>query len=113
MTEGRWDDVASYTEFMGHTRPWYSVRDAAGTPLGSSQPPVPQWTRPVRPQPGPSLGAVTTIEATPSSQLDLDRVTRAAMQSSLTLCAHRELLAPVGSGLKPAACRRGALASVS
>ena len=28
LTPGRWDEVASYTEFMGYTQPWYSVRDA-------------------------------------------------------------------------------------
>jgi predicted dithiol-disulfide oxidoreductase (DUF899 family) len=26
LTEGRWDEVASYVEFMGYTEPWYSVR---------------------------------------------------------------------------------------
>jgi predicted dithiol-disulfide oxidoreductase (DUF899 family) len=24
LTPGRWDEVASYTEFMGYTQPWYS-----------------------------------------------------------------------------------------
>ena len=28
LTPGRWDEVASYTEFMGYTQPWYSVGDA-------------------------------------------------------------------------------------
>ena len=27
VTTGRWDEVASYVEFMGYTQPWYSVRD--------------------------------------------------------------------------------------
>ncbi len=27
LTPGRWDEVAPYTEFMGYTQPWYSVRD--------------------------------------------------------------------------------------
>jgi predicted dithiol-disulfide oxidoreductase (DUF899 family) len=26
LTTGRWEEVAAYTEFMGHTQPWYSVR---------------------------------------------------------------------------------------
>ncbi|HEX6345643.1 DUF899 family protein [Umezawaea sp.] len=26
LTTGRWDEVAAYVEFMGHTQPWYSVR---------------------------------------------------------------------------------------
>src|ERR1700755_1617476 len=26
LTTGRWDEVASYLEFMGYTYPWYSVR---------------------------------------------------------------------------------------
>mgnify|MGYP003694807621 CR=1 FL=1 len=26
LTSGRWDEVASYVEFMGYTQPWYSVR---------------------------------------------------------------------------------------
>ena len=26
LTTGRWDEVASYVEFMGYTQPWYSVR---------------------------------------------------------------------------------------
>jgi len=61
-----------------------------------------------------SAGAVITTERPRSAQLDLDRVTRAATQSEVTLCAHRVLLAPVGlTGLKPAAYRRGTLASVS
>src|SRR6267142_1366839 len=29
LTTGRWDEVASYVEFMGYTQPWYSVRDLA------------------------------------------------------------------------------------
>ena len=33
LTPGRWDEVASYTEFMGYTQPWYSVRDA-DEPIG-------------------------------------------------------------------------------
>jgi hypothetical protein len=28
VTTGRWDEVASYVEFMGYTQPWYSVRGA-------------------------------------------------------------------------------------
>lgn len=27
LTTGRWDEVASYVEFMGYPQPWYSVRD--------------------------------------------------------------------------------------
>ncbi len=27
LTTGRWEEVAPYLEFMGYTRPWYSVRD--------------------------------------------------------------------------------------
>lgn len=27
VTEGRWEEVAPYVEFMGYTQPWYSVRD--------------------------------------------------------------------------------------
>jgi predicted dithiol-disulfide oxidoreductase (DUF899 family) len=26
LTPGRWDEVAPFTEFMGYTQPWYSVR---------------------------------------------------------------------------------------
>ncbi|NUP82941.1 MAG: DUF899 family protein, partial [Nonomuraea sp.] len=26
VTTGRWDEVASFVEFMGYTQPWYSVR---------------------------------------------------------------------------------------
>jgi predicted dithiol-disulfide oxidoreductase (DUF899 family) len=33
LTPGRWDEVASYVEFMGYTQPWYSVRDA-DEPIG-------------------------------------------------------------------------------
>ncbi|MFI6343942.1 DUF899 family protein [Streptomyces sp. NPDC050560] len=33
LTTGRWDEVAAYTEFMGYTQPWYSVRDAPA-PVG-------------------------------------------------------------------------------
>ena len=33
LTEGPWDEVAPYLEFMGYTQPWYSVRDAAA-PVG-------------------------------------------------------------------------------
>ena len=33
LTPGRWDEVASYTEFMGYTEPWYSVR-GADRPIG-------------------------------------------------------------------------------
>jgi hypothetical protein len=33
LTQGRWEEVASYTEFMGYTQPWYSVaRRGRGTP---------------------------------------------------------------------------------
>jgi predicted dithiol-disulfide oxidoreductase (DUF899 family) len=35
LTTGRWDEVASYVEFMGYTQPWYSVRDVE-TPIGDS-----------------------------------------------------------------------------
>lgn len=34
LTEGRWDEVAPYVEFMGYTEPWYSVRDL-GAPVGN------------------------------------------------------------------------------
>ena len=30
LTTGRWDEVAAFTQFMGYTQPWYSVRDVAG-----------------------------------------------------------------------------------
>ncbi len=33
VTTGRWDEVATYVEFMGYTQPWYSVRDVA-PPIG-------------------------------------------------------------------------------
>jgi predicted dithiol-disulfide oxidoreductase (DUF899 family) len=33
LTEGRWEEVAPYVEFMGYTQPWYSVRDVA-PPVG-------------------------------------------------------------------------------
>ncbi|HEX4357355.1 MAG TPA: DUF899 family protein [Pseudonocardia sp.] len=33
LTTGRWDEVASFVEFMGYTQPWYSVRDVA-EPVG-------------------------------------------------------------------------------
>jgi predicted dithiol-disulfide oxidoreductase (DUF899 family) len=35
LTAGRWDEVASYVEFMGYTQPWYSVRDVPA-PVGRS-----------------------------------------------------------------------------
>ncbi len=38
LTTGRWDEVASYVEFMGYTQPWYSVRDVdapVGDDMGS------------------------------------------------------------------------------
>ncbi len=35
LTEGRWDEVAPYVEFMGYTQPWYSVRDV-DAPVGDS-----------------------------------------------------------------------------
>jgi predicted dithiol-disulfide oxidoreductase (DUF899 family) len=34
LTEGRWDEVAAYVEFMGYTERWYSVRDL-DAPLGN------------------------------------------------------------------------------
>jgi hypothetical protein len=41
LTPGRWDEVASYVEFMGYRQPWYSVRDVDGlldmTPYGRSE----------------------------------------------------------------------------
>jgi predicted dithiol-disulfide oxidoreductase (DUF899 family) len=33
LTTGPWDEVAAYTEFMGYTQPWYSVRGVA-EPVG-------------------------------------------------------------------------------
>ena len=33
LTTGRWDEVASYVEFMGYTQPWYSVR-GVDAPVG-------------------------------------------------------------------------------
>ena len=33
VTTGRWDEVASFVEFMGYPQPWYSVRDT-GEPVG-------------------------------------------------------------------------------
>jgi Bacterial protein of unknown function (DUF899) len=35
LTTGRWDEVASYVEFMGYTQPWYSVR-GMDEPVGDS-----------------------------------------------------------------------------
>jgi len=35
LTTGRWDEVASYVEFMGYTQPWYSVRDV-DAPVGGN-----------------------------------------------------------------------------
>lgn len=35
LTTGRWDEVASYVEFMGYTQPWYSVREV-DAPVGGS-----------------------------------------------------------------------------
>ena len=35
LTTGRWDEVASYVEFMGYTQPWYSVRGVEA-PVGGS-----------------------------------------------------------------------------
>ena len=34
LTTGRWDEVASYVEFMGYTEPWYSVRDTDEPAVG-------------------------------------------------------------------------------
>lgn len=34
LTEGAWDEVAPYVEFMGYTQPWYSVRGVP-PPVGS------------------------------------------------------------------------------
>ncbi|MFD1370624.1 DUF899 family protein [Actinoplanes sichuanensis] len=33
VTTGRWPEVAAFTEFMGYTQPWYSVRDTPA-PVG-------------------------------------------------------------------------------
>ncbi len=33
LTTGRWDEVAAFTQFMGYTQPWYSVRDVPA-PVG-------------------------------------------------------------------------------
>ncbi|MFI1763620.1 DUF899 family protein [Streptomyces sp. NPDC020800] len=33
LTTGRWDEVASFVDFMGYTQPWYSVRDV-DAPVG-------------------------------------------------------------------------------
>lgn len=33
LTTGAWEEVAPYTEFMGYTQPWYSVRGVAA-PIG-------------------------------------------------------------------------------
>jgi predicted dithiol-disulfide oxidoreductase (DUF899 family) len=38
VTEGRWDEVSPYLEFMGYTQPWYSVRGVpapVGEDMGS------------------------------------------------------------------------------
>jgi predicted dithiol-disulfide oxidoreductase (DUF899 family) len=35
LTTGRWDEVAAFTEFMGYTQPWYSVRGLA-EPVGGA-----------------------------------------------------------------------------
>jgi predicted dithiol-disulfide oxidoreductase (DUF899 family) len=34
LTAGRWDEVASYVEFMGYSQPWYSVRDVDAPVVG-------------------------------------------------------------------------------
>jgi predicted dithiol-disulfide oxidoreductase (DUF899 family) len=34
LTEGAWDEVAPYVEFMGYTEPWYSVRGLDGPACG-------------------------------------------------------------------------------
>jgi predicted dithiol-disulfide oxidoreductase (DUF899 family) len=35
LTTGRWDEVASFVDFMGYTQPWYSVR-GVDEPIGGS-----------------------------------------------------------------------------
>lgn len=35
LTPGRWDEVGPYVDFMGYTRPWYSVRDLE-PPIGGA-----------------------------------------------------------------------------
>src|SRR3954470_14021102 len=39
LTEGAWDEVAPYVEFMGYTEPWHSVRDVDAPVGGSMGPP--------------------------------------------------------------------------
>ena len=34
LTDGAWDEVAPYVEFMGYTEPWYSVRGLDGPASG-------------------------------------------------------------------------------
>ncbi|MHC5904229.1 DUF899 family protein [Streptomyces sp. S6] len=33
LTEGRWDEVAPYVDFMGYTEPWYSVHGIDAAPV--------------------------------------------------------------------------------
>lgn len=62
LTTGRWDEVAAYVEFMGYTRPWYSVRGLDAPVGGPTGRPVPQWTRPGATPCRPSAGAITTTD---------------------------------------------------
>jgi predicted dithiol-disulfide oxidoreductase (DUF899 family) len=39
LTPGRWDEVSPFVEFMGYTRPWYSVRGTDG-PVGDDTGPI-------------------------------------------------------------------------
>ena len=44
LTEGPWDEVAPYVEFMGYTQPWYSVRDL-DAPVGRSMGSITSYLR--------------------------------------------------------------------
>jgi predicted dithiol-disulfide oxidoreductase (DUF899 family) len=44
LTEGLWDEVEPYVDFMGYTQPWYSVRDVAA-PVGDSMGSITSYLR--------------------------------------------------------------------
>lgn len=49
LTEGRWEEVAPYVEFMGYTQPWYSVRDLEA-PVGDSMGSITAYLRVADPE---------------------------------------------------------------
>lgn len=44
LTEGNWDEVEPYVEFMGYTEPWYSVRDLPA-PIGNDMGSITSYLR--------------------------------------------------------------------